>query len=64
MKHLLKGAAVTAIIMIVLMVIHIFCNMHGIDLDPLMTGPASAVCAMFIYNGLIKKEKTEKEATE
>ena len=64
MKHLLKGVAVTAVIMIVLMAIHIFCNMHGIDLDPLMTGPTSAVCAMFIYNGLIRKEKAGKEKTE
>ena len=59
MKHLLKGAAVTVIIIIVLMAIHVFCNMHDINLDPLMTGPTSAVCAMLIYNGLTKNEKNK-----
>lgn len=59
MKNLLKGAAITVVIIIVLMLIHVFCNMHDIDLDPLMTGPASAVCAMFIYNGLTKNEKKQ-----
>ena len=49
MKHLLKGVAVTAVMMIVLMAIHIFCYMHGIDLDPIITGSSSAVCAMLIF---------------
>lgn len=57
MKHFLKGAAVTAIIMIALIAINVFCNMHDINLDPLMTGPTSAVCAMLIYGGLTKNEK-------
>lgn len=57
MKNLLKGAAITVVLTIILMAIHVFCNMHGIDLNPIMTGPTSAVCAMFIYNGLTKNEK-------
>ena len=38
MKHLLKGAAVVAIILIVSLPIHLFCNMHGIELDSTVTG--------------------------
>ena len=57
MKHLLKGAAVTAVVLIVLMAIHVFCNMKEIQLDIVVTGTMSAVCAMLIYHGLIKNEK-------
>ena len=57
MKHLLKGAAITVAILIVLMIIHVFCNMKGIQLDTVMTGSTSAACAMLIYHGLTKNEK-------
>ena len=38
MKHLLKGAAVAAVVLITLMIISIFCNMHNIHLDQTATG--------------------------
>ena len=57
MKHLLKGAAVAITILIVLIIINMFCNMRGIDLDWTSKGVVTAVCAMLIYRGLIKNEK-------
>lgn len=57
MKHLLKGIAVTAAVLIVLMIINVFCNMHDIHLDSVITGTLSAVCAMLFYCGLIRNEK-------
>lgn len=57
MKHLLKGAAVTAVVLIVSMIIHIFCNMHDIHLNQTVTSTVSAVCAMLLYHGLIRNEK-------
>lgn len=59
MKHLLKGAAVAAVVLIALMVISIFCNMHDIHLDQTATGTIAAVCAMLFYHGLIKNEKKD-----
>lgn len=61
MKHFLKGAAVTAIVLIVLMIIHMFCNIKGIQLDQVAIGTISAVCAMFIYQGLIRNEQNKEE---
>ncbi len=57
MKHLLKGIIVGAAVLIVSMVINIFCNMHDIHLDQTTTSTVSAVCAMLLYQGLIKNEK-------
>lgn len=57
MKHLLKGVAVTATVLIILMAIHIFCNSKGIQLNQVATGTISAVCAMFLYQALIRNEK-------
>ena len=57
MKHLLKGAAVAAVVLIALMVINIFCNRNDIHLDQTSTGTVSAVCAMLFYHGLIRNEK-------
>ena len=59
MKHFLKGAAVMTVVMIVNMIIHIVCNMHGVDLNSVVTGTVSAASAMLIYHGLIKNEKNE-----
>ena len=59
MNHLLKGAAATAIVLIVLMVIHVFCNMKGIELDTVVTGTMSAILAVSIYHILIKNEKNK-----
>ena len=64
MKHLLKGAAVAAVVLITLMIISIFCNMHDIHLDQTATGTISAVCAMLFYHGLIKNEKNKDDENE
>lgn len=57
MKHVLKGAAVMAGIIIVNMIISIICNKNGVDLNSTGMSTMSALCALFIYEGLIKKEK-------
>ena len=57
MKNLLKGAVVTVVVLVALMAINIFCNMHDIHLDQTMTGITSAVCAMLLFHGLTKVEK-------
>lgn len=57
MKNLLKGAAITAAILIVLIVINVICNINGIDLDSISNGPVIAACTMLIYKGLTKNEK-------
>lgn len=57
MKSFLKGAAVVVIVWIVLLIIHVFCNTHGIDLDQTTTGTVSAIGAVLIYQGLTKNEK-------
>lgn len=57
MKHLLKGTAVTAVVLLALLAINVFCNMRGIHLDSVATGTMSAVCAMLLFRGLTKKEK-------
>lgn len=62
MKHLLKGAAVAAVVLVALIVINMFCNMHDIHLD--QTGATSAVCAMLFYHGLIRNEKSKDDGNE
>ncbi len=64
MKHLLKGAAVAAVVLVALMVINMFCNMHDIHLDQTATGTISAVCAMLFYHGLIRNEKSKDDGNE
>ncbi len=64
MKHVLKGAAVMAGVMIVNLILNIICNMNGVDLNSTVMGTTSAVCAMFIYNGLIKNEKNNEDRNE
>ena len=59
MNHFLKGAAVAAVILIVLMVMNVCCNMMGVDLDSTSTGVVSGICGMFIYNRLIQNEKNK-----
>ena len=61
MKHLLKGAAVAAVVLIVLMAINIFCNMHDIHLDQTVTGTVSAVGAMLFYHGLIRNDNSKDD---
>ena len=57
MKHFLKGAAVTVVAMIVLIVINMICNVNGHELDPVSTGVVSSVGALLSYEGSIKNEK-------
>lgn len=59
MKHFLKGAAVLIVVMLVSMAIHVFCNMKGIELNPVVASTVSAVSTILIYNGLIKNEKNK-----
>ena len=59
MKNLLKGAAITVIVLVVSMVIQIFCNVKGIQIDLTIAGPTTAVCAMLVYHGLTKNEKNK-----
>ena len=59
MKHFLKGAAVTIVAMMVLIVINVICNANGHELDPVSTGVVSSVGALLIYEGLIKTEKNK-----
>lgn len=60
MKHVLKGAAVMAGVIIVNMIINIICNRNGIDLNSTGMGTMSVLCALFIYDGWIKKEKDKE----
>lgn len=59
MKNLLKGAAVTVVVMIVLIVINVICNVNDHELDPVSTGVVASVGAMLIYGGLDKKNKDD-----
>ncbi len=61
MKHFFKGAAVTAAVLVILMIVSIICNIQGIELNMLVTGPVAAVCSMFIYNALIKNEENKEK---
>ena len=60
MKKLLKGAAVTVVIMIVLIVINMICNMNGHELDSVSTGVVASVAAMLIYDGLTKNKDNQE----
>lgn len=57
MKHFLKGAAAVAVVLIISMAIHVFCNVKGIQLDQVLTSVALAGCAVALYHVLIKNEK-------
>lgn len=59
MKNFLKGVAVAAIVLIVNLILNIICNKQGINLDSTVTGTVSAVSAMLIYHGLMRKEKAK-----
>lgn len=61
MKYFLKGAAVTVIIMIVSMVIQVFCNRKGIQVDSVISPTMSAVCAMLVYHVLTKNDKNKDD---
>lgn len=61
MKHFLKGAAAVAIVLVISLVIHIFCNMKGINLDQTVTSIVSAMLAVLVYRLLIKNEKNKED---
>lgn len=55
MEHFIKGIAVLAGILIVNLIINVVCHMNGIDINSTMQSTVSAVCALLIYHGWIKK---------
>ena len=58
MKRFLKGAAAFAISMIVNIIIHVICNMNGVDLnDSIGTTMVTVICTLLIYHGLTRNEK-------
>lgn len=61
MKHFLKGAAAAAIVLVISLVIHVFCNMKGINLDQTVTSIVSAMFAVLVYHILIKNEKNKED---
>ncbi len=61
MKHFLKGAAAVAIVLVISLVIHVFCNMKGINLDQTVTSIVSAMLAVLLYHILIKNEKNKED---
>lgn len=61
MKNFLKGVASVAVVLVVSMAIHIFCNVKGIQVDQAMTSVASAGCAVALYHILTKSDKNKEE---
>ena len=61
MKHFLKGDAAVAIVMFISMLIHIFFNMRGIDLNKYINNIVEIMLASsfstLIYQLLIRNEK-------
>ncbi len=61
MKHFLKGVAAVAIVMFISMLIHIFFNMRGIDLNKYINNIVEIMLASsfstLIYQLLIRNEK-------
>ena len=60
MKKLLKGAAVTVVVMAILIVINVICNMNGHELNSVSTGVVASVGAMLIYDGLTKNKDNQE----
>jgi len=54
MKNFLKALAITAIIMIVLIAVNVFCNMRGTELNTTATGTFTAIAGMYIYQAVTK----------
>lgn len=68
MKRFLKGVAAVAIVMFITMLIHIFFNMRGIDLNRYINNVVEVMLAsslsMLIYQALIKNEKSKDDRNE
>ncbi len=64
MKHFLKGAASVAIVLLFSMLIHIFFNMKGLDLNNYVGNYMEIMLlssiAILIYRALIKNENNEE----
>ena len=64
MKHFLKGAASVAIVLLFSMLIHIFFNMKGLDLNNYAGNYIEIMLlssiAILIYRALIKNENNEE----
>ena len=60
MKHFFKSVAVGVVVLIVLLVIHVFCNTHDIHLDSTVTSIVSSMCSLLLYQGLIRIEKNKE----
>ncbi len=65
MKHFFKGAIAVAIVMVILIIIHIFFNMKGIDLNRYINNIVETMLAssfsMLIYQILIKNENKKED---
>lgn len=68
MKRFLKGVAAVAIVMFITMLIHIFFNMKGIDLNRYINNVVEVMLtsslSMLIYQALIKNEKSKDDRNE
>ena len=68
MKRFLKGVAAVAIVMFISMLIHIFFNMRGIDLNRYINNVVEVMLtsslSMLIYQALIKNEKSKDDRNE
>lgn len=60
MKHFLKAAAITVMILIVLLAVNVICNVNGHELDAVMTGTVASIGALLIDSGLTRHEKNRK----
>ncbi len=65
MKNFFKGAIAVAIVMVILIIIHIFFNMKGIDLNRYINNIVETMLAssfaMLIYQILIKNENKKED---
>lgn len=65
MKHFFKGVAAVAIVMFISMIIHIFFNMNGIDINRYINNYVEIMLtssfATLIYQLLLKNEKSKND---
>ncbi len=61
MKQILKGAAISAIVLIVFIAINVICNINGINLDSISSGPVIAVCAMLIFRESTRNRENKED---
>ncbi|WP_026528985.1 hypothetical protein [Butyrivibrio sp. VCD2006] len=60
MKNIIRAVAISLGILVVLVVVNIFCNKTGHELDPLYTGTITPLIAMILFGG--SSDKSEKNA--